>query len=567
MKNIQLKNKLIQAINDKGILNISEFNHSDPAKSSIISLYGTLKTTNAKRVNEFLNEFQIISKQKNIPAFKHETLKKLYEVWLKDSTIIDTIIYYSQKLKLELNDEHLWNTIGFHQGVNRSKYNAYLLSLFMGEKIITKENTQEYILLIKSILNIRIDKSLLLKTDLENEHLLKSRYNFMIFWCKLIIEKQISSYSKKNNLLTAVLLRNYPKNINPNFYNFIEALTQRMHISYIFRYSLSELEFVFKLYELNPTIFEYPIKKGNINRTDDIIKCFFQYYIIPEMFLDKFFSLDPFEQEWLFHIIQGEGMHTAKNLPLPLTKKAAHIFRGFSGYEGKNERINGRFGLSIEKGFILASFLSLGVSKEFSYGALRSIRNIEHSRFWVITLSNFYKKGLVEADLPLVIDYINDQVFNLKNNSNWKHKTINNLLQDSEQWHINTHLHLRPKEEENIVFTKSSISNYSIDCDPLSSSIEGYSIKQIITSTELYDEGRKLHHCAYSYSSDCESNSCQIFSMLIIDHKNEARPILTIELRENQIYQVRGKYNREPIDSELEIIHKWAHKEGLLCSF
>ena len=164
------------------------------------------------------------------------------------------------------------------------------------------------------------------------------------------------------------------------------------------------------------------------------------------------------------------------------------------------------------------------------------------------------------------MDYINDQVFNLKNNINWKHKTVNNLLRDSEQWHNDTY-HLRQLKEENIVFPKSSISNYSIKYTSLNNSIESYSIEQIISSNELYNEGRQLHHCVYSYSSYCESNSCQIFSLSIIDQKNKSRPLLTIEVKENDIYQVRGKYNREPIDYELEIINKWANKEGLVCYF
>jgi len=86
-----------------------------------------------------------------------------------------------------------------------SKYNAYLLSLFVEEKIIAVENTQEYVLLIKSILNFRIDKSLIRETDMETERAIKERYHFMVFWCKLIADKPNLSYSQKNRLFNAVM--------------------------------------------------------------------------------------------------------------------------------------------------------------------------------------------------------------------------------------------------------------------------------------------------------------------------------------------------------------------------
>jgi hypothetical protein len=475
------------------------------------------------------------------------------------------------RLKNELiqiiNEKENISNVGVRD-VKMVKSRRYLLSLFIDENIIKKGNTQEYILLIKLILEFSIDISLLLGTDLETESLLKSRYHFMVFWCKQVVKKSNLSYSEKNRLLACIMNKKYTENSNPKFYKFINAITERMNINYIFRYSLIQLNTIFKLYEINPTLFEYPIQMERINKTDNIIECFFKEYKIPEMFLQNFFGLNDSEEEWLLHLIKGERMHTANNLPLPLTKKAAHIFRNFSKSEVTNfQKYSLGRGVSIEQGFVLASFLSFGVSKEFSYDAIKSIRNLKHSQFWIATLSRFYKKGLESEDLPLVMDYINDQVFNLKNNINWKHKKVNNLLRDSEQWHNDTDLLHHPKEEENIVFPKSSISNYSIEYTSLNNSIESYSIEQIKSSNELYDEGRQLRHCVYSYSSYCESNSCQIFSLSIIDQKNKSRPLLTIEVTGSNICQVRGKHNREPIDYELEIINKWAINKGLACCF
>ena len=65
-------------------------------------------------------------------------------------------------------------------------------------------------------------------------------------------------------------------------------------------------------------------------------------------------------------------------------------------------------------------------------------------------------------------------------------------------------------------------------------------IKQLKNSMDLYIEGGKLNHCVSSYSSNCRSGYCEIFSLRKIDFKNKETPLVTIEVRERKIFQVKA---------------------------
>ena len=58
-----------------------------------------------------------------------------------------------------------------------------------------------------------------------------------------------------------------------------------------------------------------------------------------------------------------------------------------------------------------------------------------------------------------------------------------------------------------------------------------------------------------------EINSEELWNILI------SKPQITLELRNKDIYQARGKINRKPNDNELEIIKLWTEKKGLNSCF
>ncbi len=95
--------------------------------------------------------------------------------------------------------------------------------------------------------------------------------------------------------------------------------------------------------------------------------------------------------------------------------------------------------------------------------------------------------------------------------------------------------------------------------------IANWKIEQVKTPFELLIEGKRMHHCVFSYHwrtimNPDEGESVSIWSMTKNDH-----PELTIcvENRNAAITEVRGRFDRWPEKAELLHIRAWADMTGL----
>lgn len=90
----------------------------------------------------------------------------------------------------------------------------------------------------------------------------------------------------------------------------------------------------------------------------------------------------------------------------------------------------------------------------------------------------------------------------------------------------------------------------------------------IIAPTEtkdLQEEGSRLNHCVASYIKRVIDKECQI--LFLRDKNNEKESLITIEIRDNKVTQVKGSHNRKPNDNEIEEIVKFAKDRELGVSF
>ena len=89
--------------------------------------------------------------------------------------------------------------------------------------------------------------------------------------------------------------------------------------------------------------------------------------------------------------------------------------------------------------------------------------------------------------------------------------------------------------------------------------INGYEFSEISDNRALSDEGKKMGHCVGSYASRCVSGKCQIISM-----KHIGQRLITIEINNRKIVQVRGKYNRSANSTEENFIKRYAAERNLM---
>lgn len=88
-----------------------------------------------------------------------------------------------------------------------------------------------------------------------------------------------------------------------------------------------------------------------------------------------------------------------------------------------------------------------------------------------------------------------------------------------------------------------------------------YRVHQLCSYYQLRDEGNYMHHCVATYAQSCSSGRCSIFSVRYFHMGMYVDTDATVEVRNNQVVQIRGKYNRKPNDTTIEVIKEWASRE------
>lgn len=88
-----------------------------------------------------------------------------------------------------------------------------------------------------------------------------------------------------------------------------------------------------------------------------------------------------------------------------------------------------------------------------------------------------------------------------------------------------------------------------------------YTILVPDTVQSVIKEGSSLSHCVASYVDDIIGGKCKILYLRNTCEVEE--PLVTIEVRDNNIRQVRGKCNRRATEEEMSFVKRWADKHEL----
>lgn len=78
---------------------------------------------------------------------------------------------------------------------------------------------------------------------------------------------------------------------------------------------------------------------------------------------------------------------------------------------------------------------------------------------------------------------------------------------------------------------------------------------------DIINEGSMLSHCVASYVDDVIEKRRQIY--FIRQYENKEQSLLTVEIKNRDIKQVKGRYNRLPDEREKEFIDKWMEVKKL----
>ena len=307
--------------------------------------------------------------------------------------------------------------------------------------------------------------------------------------------------------------------------------------------------------------------RNRFNQIKELVNHLFVKYPVPKFLYNIWYSETYNENNFkiFFHLTNGKNIRTFKNIPFPLTKKESHTFLqspdNFEISEAFYYSKIYKYTTDINK---IKSFLDTKISEQ--------PKNIS---FWLSVVQYLVNLPMLDINqYGVVIDYINEIKYvnrvitkngmrtitsPKKPNFTMKNRNIVRLLEDVELWHNK----LKKIQKHNNIWEGFKIGDfkYIVGKDK---NKKIYYITQLLSSKELFNEGKILNHCVSSYSNSCKSGRTSIFNMSVEDYLGNVKKILTIEVsKENKIRQIRGYSNRSPYVYEKNVIKKWTSKNKI----
>ncbi|MBK6828581.1 MAG: PcfJ domain-containing protein [Chitinophagaceae bacterium] len=291
-----------------------------------------------------------------------------------------------------------------------------------------------------------------------------------------------------------------------------------------------------------------PVSKVTQEQVKELAEFLFCRYPMPE-FLYKAFLNNQHSMfmEWFIRLGRGESMRDFQNLPLILTRRAAHFFLKAPAKFSIPEAL--RWSQARGHGS------TVQLAERIAYSWL-SVKPKGKEDFWDSFISLLARdKEFDHNHTGELIDYVREQK-RLNTGYSLKGRTVQSLFRQSDHWH--RHL---------------SVDKIDRFWDP--SGIEGLQIRkkqelvlleELHSQRELMEEGRTMKHCVASYSFYCAAGRSTIFSMRKYVDGLLVEKLATIEinLSQRKIVQAKAKMNKPISDEAKNYLTIWAGKEELL---
>jgi hypothetical protein len=317
-------------------------------------------------------------------------------------------------------------------------------------------------------------------------------------------------------------------------------------------------------------IAEWQPNTHNIDRQfSSLARYLFAKYEIPTFMDSVWYNGDGKAKGWFVHVGLGNNIRTASSLPIKMTKKMSHYF------------MQAPANYHVKAAFRWAQIHALGGNKYIANAVVetRLSRVFNDDEFWVSVLRFFIANPMLDkSQYNPIIDFIWNQKYEnqvvfiergvareegpVQPNFSMHGRTPESLLRQVDNWHQQLGKETRGGQ---LQWVKTRLADYRYtEGRHNSKNMRVWSIRELLSSKELIAEGRKQQHCVATYARSCFSGGTSIWTMDVREILG-SKKLLTIELHNSSktIRQVRGLRNRKPTPQEMDIIHRWAHKEEL----
>jgi PcfJ-like protein len=274
-------------------------------------------------------------------------------------------------------------------------------------------------------------------------------------------------------------------------------------------------------------------------------------------------------QGWFIHVAQGGNLRNAKGLPVPLTRRQAHLY------------LQAPADFDVLGAVRWAQILDLGGDERLVRSILGTMigRSFDHDEFWVTVLRWLVDQPMLDpVHHAPIIDYLNNQRFvaSMPNplaglpgqpalvapqpNLTMKGRDPESLLHSINQWHRRLGRVVRGPAS---YWKPTGIEPFHHE-EGDGKARRVFTITEIVNSYDLLAEGHAMAHCVASYAPSCVRGFASIWSLRLIDASGQESRLLTLEVsnREYKIVQARRKFNALPTERELAILKRWSAAGG-----
>jgi hypothetical protein len=277
-------------------------------------------------------------------------------------------------------------------------------------------------------------------------------------------------------------------------------------------------------------------------------------------------------QKQMWHIGMGRGFSIRRlDVPIHMTRRMENLF------------LKAPHHFTIEQAFRYSQILGMGGDRHLAAAiiATRMGTDLENDDFWASVVRFFINaSNMKPSQVNPIVDFLYHAKFAKREviaenraiilnppypDFSMKGRSLNSIIRMVEKWHGDI---AECKDNAGLSWPRSSIRDFAYLEEFLDS--EGnrrqriWTISQLLYGAQLTEEGRAMGHCAGIYSLACFKGLTTVWSMKMESCQN-VRRILTIEVEPigRLIRQARAKHNRMPDDRSLDILKRWAAKEGL----
>lgn len=261
------------------------------------------------------------------------------------------------------------------------------------------------------------------------------------------------------------------------------------------------------------------------------------------------------EIELLMFVLRGKNIRLSENLPVPISKlESFHLVFSlgcdFQLTDDVVKRSIFMAKLVAIKGNTNDIFIFFQSSRTLSFRIDQALKDLD---FWKSAYAILGSGKIADqVFIGRYADYLDD-IFSNADRKKLTAKTITSMERRIGDWHRN----LSKNAFRELIWRTKSTKKIEMSIKE-----NYYVFEELQTGEDLFIESRIMNHCVYSYAQDCARGYIRIWSMAV-RQENIVSKILTIEVRQNYICQIRGKYNRDPKQFEMDIIHEWAKSMSL----